>query len=135
MNMTDISLPLSIRTEGNDIEIVNQLLLPHVVEYIPINSIGDAHDAIKTMKVSLKYSIDTMESLTKSFILLLDSRRTCHRISSCACSCIRSFASTLSVTSSTFPVICVRASSVPTTSTRFFIHGSANGGQPWRSYK
>lgn len=41
----------SIQTSGDDIQIVNQLLLPHVVEFLPINTIEDAHDAIKTMKV------------------------------------------------------------------------------------
>ncbi|THH02924.1 hypothetical protein EW145_g6689 [Phellinidium pouzarii] len=48
--MSGTSLPLSIRTNGDDIEIVNQLLLPHVVEFLQINTIEDAHDAIKTMK-------------------------------------------------------------------------------------
>jgi len=33
------------------LEIVNQLLLPHVTEYVAINSVEDAHDAIKSMKV------------------------------------------------------------------------------------
>ena len=33
------------------LEIVNQLLLPHVTEYIAINSVEDAHEAIKSMKV------------------------------------------------------------------------------------
>lgn len=42
---------VSISTFGNDIQIVNQLLLPHVVEFVPINSTDDAYDAIKTMKV------------------------------------------------------------------------------------
>lgn len=53
--MADVLLPLSIRTDGDDIEIVNQLLLPHVVEFIPIKTIEDAHDAIKTMKVRPVY--------------------------------------------------------------------------------
>jgi hypothetical protein len=34
------------------LEIVNQLLLPHVTEYVAINSVEDAHDAIKSMKVA-----------------------------------------------------------------------------------
>ena len=49
--MTDIDLPLSIRTADDNIEIVNQLLLPHTVEFVPIGTIEDAHDAIKAMKV------------------------------------------------------------------------------------
>ena len=41
----------SIRRDGHKIEIVNQLLLPHTVEFIAITSIEEAHDAIKSMKV------------------------------------------------------------------------------------
>ena len=41
----------SIRTTENKIEIVNQLLLPHTVEFIEIESIEQAYDAIKSMKV------------------------------------------------------------------------------------
>lgn len=40
----------SIRTSGEEIEIINQLLLPHTTEWLKINSIEDAHGAIKTMK-------------------------------------------------------------------------------------
>ena len=42
---------ISIKTSEDDIEIINQLLLPHVVEYVSVNSVEDAHDAIKSMKV------------------------------------------------------------------------------------
>jgi hypothetical protein len=41
----------SIRTSNGKLEIVNQLLLPHTVEFLEINTIAAAHDAIKTMKV------------------------------------------------------------------------------------
>lgn len=41
----------SIKVNQDKIEIVNQLLLPHVTEYIEINSVEDAYDAIKSMKV------------------------------------------------------------------------------------
>jgi methylthioribose-1-phosphate isomerase len=41
----------SIRTSNGKLEIVNQLLLPHIVEFLEINTIAAAHDAIKTMKV------------------------------------------------------------------------------------
>jgi endonuclease YncB( thermonuclease family) len=47
-------MPLtSIRTvgDGDNIEIVNQLLLPHTVEWIQISTPEEAHDAIKSMKV------------------------------------------------------------------------------------
>lgn len=43
----------SIRTSGDDIEIVNQLLLPHTTEWLKIDSIEDAHEAIKSMKACL----------------------------------------------------------------------------------
>jgi hypothetical protein len=42
---------ISIKTNDDKIEIVNQLLLPHITEYVEVNTIEDAHDAIKTMKV------------------------------------------------------------------------------------
>jgi methylthioribose-1-phosphate isomerase len=46
------ALPLvSIREGPNSLEIVDQLLLPHTIRYIRIESIEQAHDAIKTMKV------------------------------------------------------------------------------------
>jgi hypothetical protein len=44
----------SIRTHGDKIEIVNQLLLPHTTVFLEIKSIQDAHDAIKTMKVRIE---------------------------------------------------------------------------------
>ena len=42
----------SIKTTGDKIEIVNQLLLPHTTEFIDIDTIEQAYDAIKSMKVS-----------------------------------------------------------------------------------
>lgn len=42
----------SIRILDQDkIDIVNQLLLPHTIEYVQIQTIEQAHDAIKSMKV------------------------------------------------------------------------------------
>ena len=41
----------SIRTSPNKIEIVNQLVLPHTVEWLEIDTIEQAHAAIKTMQV------------------------------------------------------------------------------------
>ena len=41
----------SIRTSGDRIEIIDQLLLPHTQEWIEIDTIEKAHDAIKSMKV------------------------------------------------------------------------------------
>ncbi|KXN91042.1 Methylthioribose-1-phosphate isomerase [Leucoagaricus sp. SymC.cos] len=40
----------SIKVDNDKIEIVNQLLLPHVTKYVQINSVEDAYDSIKTMK-------------------------------------------------------------------------------------
>jgi methylthioribose-1-phosphate isomerase len=45
----------SIRTSEDDIEIVNQLLLPHTTEWLPINSIEETHEAIKSMKAHLPF--------------------------------------------------------------------------------
>jgi methylthioribose-1-phosphate isomerase len=42
----------SIKTSDDKIQIINQLLLPHTTEWLAIDSIEQAHDAIKTMKVS-----------------------------------------------------------------------------------
>ena len=42
----------SIRRDDHKIEIVNKLLLPHTVEFVPVDTIEQAHDAIKTMKVA-----------------------------------------------------------------------------------
>ncbi len=42
----------SLRTDGEKIEIINQLLLPHTTKWIPIDSVSDAYEAIKSMKVS-----------------------------------------------------------------------------------
>lgn len=39
--------------DGNAIEIINQLLLPHTTEWLSINSIEDAHEAIKSMKARM----------------------------------------------------------------------------------
>jgi len=45
---------ISIKSTKDKLEIVNQLLLPHTTEFIEINNIEEAHDAIKTMKVRLR---------------------------------------------------------------------------------
>jgi methylthioribose-1-phosphate isomerase len=46
----------SIKVNDDRIEIVNQLLLPHVTEHVEISSIEDAFDAIRSMKVRLNWS-------------------------------------------------------------------------------
>ena len=47
----------SIRTSEGKLEIVNQLLLPHTVEFIEVSTIAEAYDAIKSMKVSQTISL------------------------------------------------------------------------------
>ncbi|KAG6866708.1 S-methyl-5-thioribose-1-phosphate isomerase [Blastosporella zonata] len=59
----------SIRTSNGKLEIVNQLLLPHTTEFIHINSIQDAHDAIKTMKIRGAPAIASLASLALSYYL------------------------------------------------------------------
>jgi methylthioribose-1-phosphate isomerase len=51
----------SIKTSDDKIQIINQLLLPHTTEWLEIDTIEQAHDAIKTMKVRA-----TSSSLTSS---------------------------------------------------------------------
>ncbi|KAI0695453.1 eukaryotic translation initiation factor 2B [Cytidiella melzeri] len=56
----------SIRTSGHKIEIVNQLLLPHTVEFIPIDTVEEAHDAIKSMKIRGAPAIASLAALIVS---------------------------------------------------------------------
>ncbi|THH32281.1 hypothetical protein EUX98_g1912 [Antrodiella citrinella] len=53
----------SIRTSGEKIEIVNQLLLPHTTEWLPVDSIEQAHDAIKSMKIRGAPAIASLAAL------------------------------------------------------------------------
>ncbi|KAL0956397.1 hypothetical protein HGRIS_002544 [Hohenbuehelia grisea] len=59
----------SIRITGDKLEIVNQLVLPHTVEFIEIKTIEEAHDAIKTMKIRGAPAIASLASLSVSFYL------------------------------------------------------------------
>ncbi|KAF9520984.1 hypothetical protein BS47DRAFT_1374542 [Hydnum rufescens UP504] len=54
----------SLRTSEDEIEIINQLLLPHTTEWLPINSIPDAYDAIKSMKIRGAPAIASLASLS-----------------------------------------------------------------------
>ncbi|KZT42459.1 Methylthioribose-1-phosphate isomerase [Sistotremastrum suecicum HHB10207 ss-3] len=56
----------SIRTDGDKIEIVNQLLLPHVTEFVEIHDIYEAHDAIKSMKIRGAPAIASLAALSIS---------------------------------------------------------------------
>ncbi|KIK91357.1 hypothetical protein PAXRUDRAFT_635120 [Paxillus rubicundulus Ve08.2h10] len=53
----------SIRTDGDKVEIVNQLLLPHTIEYLDIQTIEEAHDAIKSMKIRGAPAIASLATL------------------------------------------------------------------------
>ncbi|KAI6026338.1 hypothetical protein BKA83DRAFT_146663 [Pisolithus microcarpus] len=50
----------------NKIEIVNQLLLPHTTEYLEISTIEEAHEAIKSMKVSRFAALTFAANLSKA---------------------------------------------------------------------
>ncbi|TFY54677.1 hypothetical protein EVG20_g9612 [Dentipellis fragilis] len=53
----------SIRRRPDKIEIINQLLLPHTIEWLEIDTIEQAHDAIKTMKIRGAPAIASLASL------------------------------------------------------------------------
>lgn len=73
--MTSLTLT-SIRTTGKKVEIVNQLLLPHTVEFVEIDSIEKAHDAIKRMMVRM-----LLLPRFGGLHFEADSRRARHRVS------------------------------------------------------
>ena len=130
--MSGTALPLSIRTEGENIEIVNQLLLPHVVEYIKINSIEDAHDAIKTMKVRTT-GRPIISTSSRIYSSASDSRRTSHRISCLTRLRIIPLPSPQSITRTSLPLV-PRISKIPRpTPTRLPLHCSSHSSQPRRS--
>ena len=61
---------ISITSSDDKLEIVNQLLLPHTTQYIQINTIEEAHDAIKTMKVGCRpISPDSHLSVNQRFVV------------------------------------------------------------------
>ncbi|KAG5654406.1 hypothetical protein H0H81_003230 [Sphagnurus paluster] len=59
----------SIRTSNGKLEIVNQLLLPHTTEFLEINTVEEAHDAIKSMKIRGAPAIASLASLSLSYHL------------------------------------------------------------------
>jgi len=60
---------ISIRSSADKLEIVNQLLLPHTTEFIEINTVEEAHDAIKSMKIRGAPAIASLAALTVSLNL------------------------------------------------------------------
>ncbi|KAG6837501.1 S-methyl-5-thioribose-1-phosphate isomerase [Arthromyces matolae] len=67
--ITSMAPLTSIRTSNGKLEIVNQLLLPHVTEFVHISSIQEAHDAIKSMKIRGAPAIASLASLSLSYHL------------------------------------------------------------------
>lgn len=59
----------SIRTNGDDIEIVDQLLLPHTVAWVAIKSPDDAYTAIKSMMIRGAPAIASLAALSVSSYL------------------------------------------------------------------
>ncbi|KAF8813802.1 Methylthioribose-1-phosphate isomerase [Phlegmacium glaucopus] len=55
---------ISIKSSDDKLEIVNQLLLPHTTQFIEINTIEEAHDAIKTMKIRGAPAIASLAALS-----------------------------------------------------------------------
>ncbi|KAF9454041.1 Methylthioribose-1-phosphate isomerase [Macrolepiota fuliginosa MF-IS2] len=66
----------SIKVIDDKLEIVNQLLLPHVTEYVEINSVEDAYDAIKSMKIRGAPAIASLAALSVSQHLIRALRAT-----------------------------------------------------------
>ncbi|KAI0266841.1 hypothetical protein BC834DRAFT_873794 [Gloeopeniophorella convolvens] len=56
----------SIKLTDDRIEIINQLLLPHTSEWLVIDTVEEAHDAIKTMKIRGAPAIASLAALTFS---------------------------------------------------------------------
>jgi len=56
----------SIKLSDDRIEIINQLLLPHTTEWLTIDTIEQAHDAIKTMKIRGAPAIASLAALSVS---------------------------------------------------------------------
>ncbi|KZP04077.1 hypothetical protein FIBSPDRAFT_968436 [Athelia psychrophila] len=54
----------SIRTSDGKIEIIDQLLLPHTIEWIQISTVEQAHDAIKTMRIRGAPAIASLAALS-----------------------------------------------------------------------
>ncbi|KAI9450347.1 hypothetical protein F5148DRAFT_1337072 [Russula earlei] len=56
----------SIKSSDDKIEIINQLLLPHTTEWLRIDNIEQAHDAIKSMKIRGAPAIASLAALSVS---------------------------------------------------------------------
>lgn len=76
----------SIRTSGDRVEIIDQLLLPHTQEWIEIDTIEKAYETIKSMRVR-DIHISIRADLSRSFRRAhLDSGGTGHWFTGCSVS-------------------------------------------------
>ncbi|GJJ06315.1 S-methyl-5-thioribose-1-phosphate isomerase [Clathrus columnatus] len=60
---------VGLKVDGNSIQIVDQLQLPHIKTYIHINSPDEAYDAIKSMKIRGAPAIASLAALSVSSLL------------------------------------------------------------------
>jgi hypothetical protein len=115
----------SIRTSGDSkIEIVDQLLLPHTTQFIEIDSIEAAHDAIKSMKVIVFYSTSRRVLTGK-----IDPRSASHCLSSSVVLFCISNSRITSITQSGFPVLARCPQVTSSTTSGPFVHRSAHSGE------
>lgn len=66
----------SIRTDGDSIEIIDQLVLPHSYVWTAVDSPNDAYDAIKSMKIRGAPAIASLAALSVSSYLSRASKST-----------------------------------------------------------
>lgn len=69
----------SLRVGDDSIEVINQLLLPHEIQWDSCDSVEDAYDAIKSMRVSCTGPLLRLSTRLIRHSLP-DSRRSGHRI-------------------------------------------------------
>ena len=125
----------SIKSSDDKIQIVNQLLLPHTTEWIEIDTVEQAHDAIKTMKVRHHFPPSGRAQQYQSARTLLDPGR--------ASDCVprgpqRLAASRSGIASrrpaARIPLLARIARGARLPDPRLSGHRPSNGGQPRRSY-
>jgi methylthioribose-1-phosphate isomerase len=63
--MPGLKMTTSIRTSAaGEIEIIDQLLLPHTTSWLPVKTVQDAHSAIKRMQIRGAPAIASLAALT-----------------------------------------------------------------------
>jgi hypothetical protein len=118
----------SIRLSDDKIEIVNQLLLPHTAEWLTIDSIEQAHDAIKSMNVSaLCYALQ--KSWLQNVFLscpVADPWRASHRFSRGAQRLAAPFPSSASPPSTRVPLVTGKPQGSYLPDSRRFVHSASD---------